>query len=77
MPAIPAKKTVLWEQYDEVCSELRNALEENRQLNEECRYLHDYNCQKGLDAAFAGFRKNAHEESDSELPFPHLVMDEL
>ena len=77
MPAIPAKKAIPWERYDETCSELRDALVENRQLNEECRYLRDYIRQKGLEVEFAEFRQNAHEERDSELPFPHLVMDTL
>lgn len=77
MSAMNTKKAVSRELYDEACTELEDILEENRRLNEACRFMSDYIHQKGLDAEFELFRQTAHEESASNLPFPRLVMDSL
>ena len=70
-------KAVSWEQYDEVCSELSDFLEETRRLREEIQYMTDYIHQKGMDAEFAWFQQDAHEEQGADLPFSRLVIDTL
>jgi hypothetical protein len=75
--SLAAQKTVSWKQYDEACTELRDALDDQRRLHEENRYLEDFIHYKGIDEEFALFQKQAHEETDSDMPFPRLVMDPM
>ena len=72
--SLAARKSVSWEQFDEVCTELRDVLDDKRRLSEENRFLADFIHYKGLDEEFALFQKQAYEETDPDVPFPRLVM---
>ena len=71
---LAARKSVSWEQFDEVCTELRDVLDDKRRLSEENRFLADFIHYKGLDEEFALFQKQAYEETNPDVPFPRLVM---
>ncbi len=49
-------------------------IEEHRYVEEELRYLHDFVHYKKLDEEFRYFREHAHEDKNSELPFPYLTL---
>ena len=70
-----AKKPVAWEMYDEACTAARDALSENDALLRENQFLSDFIRWKGLGEEFEYFKKNAHEDTTSDLPFPPLVLD--
>lgn len=64
----------LQERYEEMNDYLLNLIDEHEHSTEDLRYLHDFIHYKELDEEFRYFRENAHEEQDSELPFPYLVL---
>ena len=64
----------LQEDYEDAREYLNAYSQEHRRQEEELRYQHDYISWKGLDEEFDLFRKYAHEEEDSDNPFPHYVM---
>jgi hypothetical protein len=49
-------------------------LEDNQCNEAESRYLSDFIHYKKLDEELRYFRENAHEESESGLPFPYLTL---
>jgi hypothetical protein len=64
----------LYERYEEMSEFLSSLLEDTRRNETELRYLSDFIHYKKLDEEFRYFRENAHEEPESELPFPYLTL---
>ena len=64
----------LHEHYDEMSDYLNDLIQVHKQTEEEYRYLHDFIHYKNLDEEFEYFREHAHEDENSELPFPYLVL---
>ena len=58
------------EEYDEVVNLLNDYLHDNRNLNEELKYLKDFIRWKGLDDEYTYFKNNSHLDDDYNLPFP-------
>ena len=53
----------------------KKCLQKTHERNEEeLRYLHDFVHYQKLDEEFQYFREHAHEDENSELPFPYLVL---
>ena len=53
---------------------LLELIEKHERSEEELRYLHDFVHYQKLDEEFQYFREHAHEDENSELPFPYLVL---
>lgn len=53
---------------------LTDLIEDQRCAEEDLRYLKDFIHYKKLDDEFRYFREHAHEDENSELPFPYLVL---
>ncbi len=64
----------LEERYEEMQDYLLDLIQKHERADEELRYLYDFVHYHKLDEAFRYFREYAHEEEDSELPFPYLVL---
>ncbi len=64
----------LQECYEEMGDYLNDLIEQHNRTKEEFRYLHDFVHYKKLDEEFRYFREHAHEDENSELPFPYLVL---
>ena len=64
----------LQERYEEMDDYLVDLMEKHKRTEEECRFLHDFVHYKELDEEFRYFREHAHEDENSELPFPYLVL---
>lgn len=64
----------LQELYEEMNDYLLDLIEEHRCAKEDLRYLKDFIHYKKLDEEFRYFREHAHEDENSELPFPYLVL---
>lgn len=64
----------LQERYEEMNDYLLDLIDDHERSTEDLRYLHDFIHYKNLDEEFRYFREHAHEEQDSELPFPYLVL---
>ncbi len=64
----------LQECYEEMGDYLNDLIEQHNRIGEEFRYLHDFVHYKKLDGEFRYFREHAHEDENSELPFPYLVL---
>ena len=64
----------LQERYEEMSDFLSDVLDEQRRDSEELRYLKDFIHYQELEEEYLYFRRNAHEEEDSDLPFPHLTL---
>ena len=64
----------LQERYDEMSDYLLDLIEKHKRSEEELRYLHDFVHYQKLDEDFQYFREHAHEDENSELPFPYLVL---
>ena len=64
----------LQERYEEMNDYLLGLKEDHRRAEEDLRYLTDFIHYKKLDGEFLYFREHAHEDENSELPFPYLVL---
>ena len=64
----------LQERYDEMSDYLLDLIAKHKRSEEELRYLHDFVHYQKLDEDFQYFREHAHEDENSELPFPYLVL---
>ena len=64
----------LQERYEEMNDYLLGLIEDHRCAEEDLRYLKDFIHYKKLDGEFLYFREHAHEDENSELPFPYLVL---
>ena len=53
---------------------LLERMDDYERTQEDRRYRNDFIHYKNLDEEFAYFRKHAHEDTDTELPFPYLVL---
>ena len=53
---------------------LLDLIDEHRRTEEDLRYLNDFVHYKKLDEEFRYFREHAHEDENSELPFPYLTL---
>lgn len=60
--------------YGEMSDFLSDVLNEQRRDSEELRYLKDFIHYQELEDEYLYFRRNAHEEENSDLPFPHLTL---
>ena len=60
--------------YGEMSDFLSDVLDEQRRDSEELRYLKDFIHYQELEDEYLYFRRNAHEEENSDLPFPHLTL---
>lgn len=64
----------LLERYEEMNEYLLELIDEHERTKEEKRYMNDFIHYKNLDDEFAYFKEHAHEDPDTELPFPYLVL---
>lgn len=64
----------LQERYEEMNDYLLNLIDDHNRAEEDLRYLHDFVHYKKLDEEFLYFREHAHEDENSELPFPYLIL---
>ena len=64
----------LHERYEEMSDYLLELIEKHERNEEELRYLHDFVHYQKLNEEFQYFREHAHEDENSELPFPYLVL---
>ena len=64
----------LYENYEELSGFLTSTLDKQYSDMEEMRYLCDFIHYKELDEEYLYFRKNAHEDTSKDLPFPSLVL---
>ena len=53
---------------------LLDLIADHRRTEEDMRYMHDFIHYKNLDDEVAYFKENAHEDTDTEFPFPYLVL---
>lgn len=53
---------------------LLDLIEDHRCAKEDLKYLNDFIHYKKLDEEFHYFREHAHEDENSDLPFPYLVL---
>ena len=60
--------------YGEMSDFLSDVLNEQRRDSEELRYLKDFIHYQELEDEYLYFRRNAPEEENSDLPFPHLTL---
>lgn len=64
----------LQERYEEMNDYLLDLIDEHERTKEERRYMNDFIRYKNLEKEFSYFRKHAHEDMETELPFPYLVL---
>jgi hypothetical protein len=64
----------LQQRYEEMNDFLMSLLEDTKRNEADLRYLTDFIHYKNLDEEFRYFRENAHEDTESELPFPYLTL---
>lgn len=64
----------LRERNKEMNDYLLELINEHRCTEEDLRYLKDFVHYKKLDEEFRYFREHAHEDENSELPFPYLTL---
>ena len=64
----------LQERYEEMNEYLLDLIDEHNQAKEDLRYMRDFIHYQKLDNDYCHFRKYAHEDENSELPFPRLVL---
>ena len=53
---------------------LLELIEEHRRYEVNLKYLSDFVHYKQLDEEYLYFREHAHEDENSELPFPYLIL---
>ena len=68
------KNQHLQEYYQEMNDYLLDLIREHNDILEERRYMHDFIRYKNLDEEFRFFKEHAHEDTDTDLPFPYLVL---
>ena len=68
------KNQQLQEYYQEMHAYLRDLIREHNDTLEERRYMNDFIHYKNLDEEFRYFKEHAHEDTETELPFPYLVL---
>lgn len=59
---------------DDMSYELNSAHEDLKHAEEEIRYMSGFISWKNLDDEYAAFRRDAHEVTDENMPFPRLVI---
>ena len=64
----------LQERYEEMNDYLLNLIEDYKRAEEDLKYLNDFIHYKKLDEEYRYFREHAHEDENSELPFPYLTL---
>ena len=64
----------LQERYEEMNDFFLDLIEDHTRAEEDLKYLKDFVHYKRLDEEFRYFRKHAHEDENSELPFPYLTL---
>lgn len=64
----------LQERYEEMNDYLLELIEEHRRYEVNLKYLSDFVHYKQLDEEYLYFREHAHEDENSELPFPYLIL---
>ena len=64
----------LQERYEEMNDFLLDVLNEQKRNHEELRYLRDFVHYQELEEEYLYSRRNAHEEENSNLPFPYLTL---
>ena len=64
----------LQERYEEMNDYLLELIEEHRRYEVNLKYLSDFVHYKQLDEEYLYFREHAHEDENSELPCPYLVL---
>ena len=64
----------LQERYEEMNDYLLELIEEQRRYEVNLKYLSDFVHYKQLDEEYLYFREHAHEDENSELPFPYLIL---
>lgn len=60
--------------HEEMSVFLSDVLDGQRRDSEELRYLRYFIHYQELEEEYLYFRRNAHEEEDSDLPFPYLTL---
>ena len=60
--------------HEEMNDFLLDVLDERKRDYEELRYLKDFVHYQKLEEEYLYFRRNAHEEENSDLPFPYLTL---
>lgn len=68
------KNQQLQEYYQEMNDYLLDLIREHNDTLEERRYMNDFIHYKNLDEEFRYFKEHAHEDTETELPFPYLVL---
>lgn len=68
------KSQSLQERYEEMNNYLLGLIEDHRYAKEDLSYLNDFIHYKKLDEEFRHFREHAHEDENSEFPFPYLML---
>lgn len=64
----------LQERYEEMNDYLLELIDEHNHSKEDMRYMHDFIRYKNLEEEFRFFKEHAYEDTDTELPFPYLVL---
>ena len=64
----------LQERYEEMNDFFLDLIEDYTRAEEDLKYLKDFVHYKRLDEEFRYFREHAHEDENSELPFPYLTL---
>lgn len=64
----------LLERYEEMNDYLLDLMGNPERTMEDMWYMNDFIHYKNLDEVFNIFRKHAHEDQDTDLPFPYLVL---
>ena len=64
----------LQERYEEMNDFLLDLIEDHKRAEEDLKYLKDFVHYKRMDEEFSYFREHAHEDENSELPFPYFVL---
>lgn len=64
----------LQKRYEEMNDFLLELIENHKRAEEDLKYLKDFVHYKKMDEKFSYFREHAHEDENSELPFPYLVL---
>lgn len=64
----------LLERYEEMNEYFLHLIDDHERTMEEKRYMNDFIHYKNQDEEFTYFKEHAHEDTDTELPFPYLVL---
>jgi hypothetical protein len=64
----------LQDRYQEMNDFLLDLIDDHKRSEEDLRYLSDFIHYKNLDDEFRYFKEHAHENTETDLPFPNLVL---